>query len=114
MERTPQWIANDRLRKHKLLTQKDLKALPPLYSQEDVADPLVPVKFFHALSGWRWYLLELDPETGIAFAFVDGAEAELGYVDVTELAEMLVRIPVERDCYWTPVRLSEVKALARR
>ena len=109
MERTPKWIANDRLRKHKLLTAADLKALPPLYSQEDVADPLVPVKFFHALSGWRWYLLELDPESGIAFAYVDGAEGELGYVSIVELAEMLVRIPVERDRYWEPVPLSEVK-----
>lgn len=111
MERSPKWADNDRRRGHKLLTAKDLKALPPLYSQEDVADPIVPVKLFHPLSSWTWYLLELDPDSGIAFAYVDGHEAELGYVDLTELSEVVVRsLPVERDCYWTPVPLSEVKA----
>lgn len=111
MERSPKWVANDKLRGHKLLTQEAIKSLPPLYSQERVADPIARVKLFHPLSNWTWYLLELDPDSGLAFAFTDGFEAELGYVSIEELAEVNVHgLPIERDLYWTPVPLSEVKA----
>jgi hypothetical protein len=42
-----------------LLTQELRQQLPPLYSQESVADPLVICKFFTPDAGWTWYALEV-------------------------------------------------------
>jgi hypothetical protein len=39
----------------KLLTEELRKQLPPLYSQEQVKDPMVLVKFFHPMSSMTWY-----------------------------------------------------------
>jgi hypothetical protein len=43
-----------------LLTIKLREQLPPLYSQEHEADPLVICKFFTPDSTWTWYPLEFD------------------------------------------------------
>jgi hypothetical protein len=42
------------------LTIKLREQLPPLYSQEHEADPLVICKFFTPDSTWTWYALEFD------------------------------------------------------
>ena len=57
-------------------------------------------------SNWTWYITELDRETGQCFGLVEGLERELGYFDLTELAETTVcgGVPaVERDLYWQPI-----------
>lgn len=116
MERTPKWEALDKTRHHMLLDNESIEALPPLYSTEGTEDPIVPVKLFCPYSGWTWYLLELDPIEGIAFAYVHGLDDEYGYISIEELAELSkpmasADLPmVERDCYWTPKRVSEVKS----
>ena len=54
-------------------------------------------------SGLPYYITEMDPETGQCFGLVEGFERELGYFDLTELAETTVfgGVPaVERDLYW--------------
>jgi hypothetical protein len=79
----------------KLLTKKLREQLPPLYSQEDVEDPMVSAKFFTPDAGFSWYATEGSPvdENGIMinegettpeadflfFGYVIGLEAELGY-----------------------------------
>ena len=45
----------------KLLTEELKKQLPPLYSQENVKDPMVICKFFHPLSPLTWYAIEGSP-----------------------------------------------------
>ena len=63
-------------------------------------------------SNWTWYITEMDPETGQCFGLVEGFERELGYFDLTELAETTVfgDVPaVERDLYWQPRTLGEIK-----
>ena len=45
-----------------------------------------------------------------------GFETELGYFDLTELAEVIVfgSVPaVERDLYWEPQTLAEIRGQAR-
>ena len=69
----------------KLLTAEILAKLPPLYSQENVADPMVWVKFFHPASNWTWYATEFDPTEGMFFGLVSGLEEELGYFSLAEL-----------------------------
>ena len=79
-----------------------------------VGDKLIPLHYF-AASG-DWWIAELDRETGWAFGYVklsvnpDGAE--WGYIDLAELETLNVMnglVIVERDCYWTPCKFSEIE-----
>jgi hypothetical protein len=46
----------------KLLTDQLRARLPPLYSQEAAADPVVYAKFFLPGTAWTWYVTEGSPE----------------------------------------------------
>jgi hypothetical protein len=109
-----------------LLTKDLVKRLPALYSQEDNPDPLVVCKFFTPDAQWTWYVIEGSPvdEHGyydtdkekvdfVFFGLVSGIEAELGYFSLSELESVLgaFGLAVERDLYFEPARLSEVKTL---
>jgi DUF2958 family protein len=82
-----------------------------------VEDPIIQVKFFTPWSSWTWYAIEYDG-ADLFFGFVIGGpwqaghEAELGYFSLAELTA--VRGPggirIERDLYFEPVSLSEVRA----
>lgn len=107
-----------------LLTKELLKKLPALYSQENNPDPVVVCKFFAPDAGWTWYATEGSPvdENGYFdtdkekvdftfFGLVSGAEVELGYFSLSELKSIKGKLglPVERDRYFTPTKLSEIK-----
>ena len=108
------------LRGHKLMTKDLADTIPALYANENVQDydtVLAPAKLFSPYTGWRWYITEMDPATGLCFGLVEGFETELGYFDLTELAEAKVFGPVpavERDLYWKPTTLGEIKRNSRR
>ena len=108
------------------MTKDLVKRLPALYSQEDTPDPMVVCKFFTPDADWTWYAIEGSPvdEDGyydtdkekvdfLFFGLVSGLEVELGYFSLAELES--VRGPfglhIERDLYFEPTRLSEVKKL---
>ncbi len=94
-----------------LLTKALRKQLPPLYSQEDVADPMVICKFFYPDFSWTWFAIEYDGED-LFFGFVDGDFPELGYFCLSELMQNRGKLgmPIERDLYFKPCRLSELRA----
>ncbi|MDE2778173.1 MAG: DUF2958 domain-containing protein [Chloroflexota bacterium] len=102
-------------RGHQLMTQKLADTIPALYANENVADydtVLAHAKLFSPYSNWTWYITEMDPATGTCFGLVEGLEREIGYFDLTELAETTVfgDVPaVERDLYWEPKTLGEIK-----
>jgi hypothetical protein len=95
-----------------LLTDELRSRLPPLYSQEGAADPIVYAKFFLPGTGWTWYVTEGSPEGEefLFFGFVIGLESEFGYFLLSELEE--VRTPlalrVERDLYFKEGKLTDV------
>jgi len=110
------------------LTKDLLKTLPALYSQENTADPMVMCKFFTPDAGWTWYAIEGSPvdENGyydtdkekvdfVFFGLVAGVEVELGYFSLSEVKSIRgpFGLPVERDLYFEPTRLSEVKKVVR-
>ena len=103
------------LRRHKLMTKELGDTIPALYANENVEDydsVLAPAKLFSPYNGWRWFITEWDPQTGTCFGLVEGFETELGYFDLTELAEVTVLggVPaVERDLYWKPTTLGEIR-----
>ena len=94
----------------KLLTKEILKKLPPLYSQENNPDPTVWVKFFDPTGSWTWYGIEFDGKD-IFFGLVDGFEEELGNFSLNELSSVRGKfgLGIERDMYFTPKPLSQVK-----
>ena len=103
------------LRGHKLMTKELGATIPAIGANEDAADyddVLAPAKLFSPYIGWTWYITEWDAETGLCFGLVEGFETELGYFDLTELAEVTVfgGVPaVERDLYWEPQTLGEIR-----
>ena len=107
------------LRRHKLMTKELGETIPALYANEKVEDydsVLAHVKLFTPFSNWTWYITEWNAETGECFGLVEGFETELGYFDLTELSEVTVLggVPaVERDLYWKPTTLGEIKGKSR-
>ena len=94
----------------KLLPKALLKSLPPLYATEHELDPLIQCKFFYPGFHWRWYAIEFDGEE-IFFGYVDGDFPELGYFSLKDLTSIRGKLglPIERDHFFKPCRLSEVK-----
>ena len=73
-------------------------------------DPIAKVRLFNPTGIGTWYLTEYDPKTRIAYGLCILQDAELGYVSMQELVEYRGQfgLPIERDLFWTPKRLSEV------
>ena len=107
------------VRGHQLITQELGDAIPALYANEHVEnhdDVLASVKLFSPYGNWTWYITEWDAETGTCFGLVEGFEVELGYFSLDELAEATVfgGVPaVERDLYWQPKTIGEVRRGSR-
>ena len=82
-------------RGHPLMTKELADIIPALGTNANVTDcddTLAHAKLFNPYSNGTWYVTELDPETGRCFGLVEGfeRERELGYFDLTELAETTV------------------------
>ncbi len=103
------------LRRHKLMTKELADTIPPLYANDGADDPdavVARVKLFSPYSNWTWYVTEWEAETGLCFGLVEGFETELGHFSLDELAEVTVfgGVPaVERDLYWQPQTLGEIR-----
>jgi hypothetical protein len=93
-----------------LLTAEIRALLPVLYVQEQIADPIVYVKFFNPISDWTWYATEFDGEDTF-FGLVQGLEEELGYFSLSELQEYrgALGIGIERDLHFSPTPLSQLR-----
>lgn len=120
----------------KLLTKELLAAIPPVHSQDQTEDPAVVCKFFLPATHWTWYVIEgstrepagcgwgegsahrplteYDParDDVLFFGYVVGDYPELGYFTLSELAGLRgpFGLSVERDVYFEPCRLSDVKS----
>ena len=115
----------------KLMTKAIEKSLPPLYSQESNPDPQVVLHFFNPMGAGDWFITEgqlevFDKEEGddepivveswLFFGLCDlgFGYPELGYVSLVELESVKgpFGLGIERDMYWQPKALSEVRAKA--
>ncbi len=85
------------------------RQLPPIYAQEELGeDAVVHIHFFVAGGRGDWWITEGSPEDDdfIMFGLCDLGFPELGYVSLNELESVGV---VERDLYWKPKTLGEVR-----
>ena len=98
-----------------LLRKVDRKNLPPLYAQDGKGDEaMVWVKFFSIVSSHIMYATEFDGQDRF-FGLTAGAGiySELGYFSLSEMESIkgMGGMPgIERDMYWSPRTLGEVRA----
>jgi len=101
------------------LVPKEIEAtFPPLYSQENVADPVAVIKFFDPCGRYTFYVLEARREPDgdlLLFGFCVsplGPDCdELGYASLRELESVRgpLGLGIECDLYFKPTRLSEIR-----
>ena len=99
-----------------LLGGEQRALLPPLYYNEQIGlEAVAPLKFFTPASSWTWYPTEFDGDD-IFFGLVSGFEVEMGYFSLSELEGVRdpLGLPIERDLYFEPTTLRELKALHER
>ena len=98
----------------KLITKTLAAKIPAMYATEDQSakEKIVQCKFFDSRGSWTWYVIEYDPEQNLAFGLVQGFETELGYISITELESLGIRI--ERDLSWKPRSLEQLKQELKR
>jgi len=100
-----------------LLTKEIEKTLPPLYSQDEVEDPVCNLKFFTPDAGWTWHIVEGSEQEDGDWLFFSKVispmcpDGELGYVLLSQLKQVRggLGLPVERDLWWEAKPLSQCK-----
>ena len=96
------------------LIPKGLKdTIPKLYETEEQSDPLIYTKLF--IDGWTWYITEISIDDETCFGYVVSPFGEeLGYFSLQEIQELKgsLGIGVERDLYFKPTPLSQIKKVA--
>ena len=84
--------------------------MPKLYAQDSKGDSAIAyVKYFTPRSNWTWYGTEYDPIERMFFGLVIGFEPELGYFSLDELEEMARKGKVERDLYFDPTTIGQLR-----
>lgn len=95
-----------------LLDVESRAVLPDLYSNEKLGfAAIAPVKFFQPDGSWTWFASEYDGDDTF-FGLVSGFEVEIGYFSLSELEGIKggLGLPIERDRYYTPATLADLKA----
>mgnify|MGYP003350376116 CR=1 FL=1 len=65
-------------RGHGFMPRKEiLTKIPTIYGTEEIEEPIAYVRYF-SVTGWEWYVVEMDPESGLCFGLVKGFETEMG------------------------------------
>jgi hypothetical protein len=101
---------------HDLMPEEIAETIPKLYETEHETDPVVNLKWFTPDSSWTWYVLEYDPDEKLCFGLVQGHEVELGYFSLPEIENIRgpMGMPPERDLYWSPTPISEIRQQLER
>ena len=95
----------------KLLTKEIVKNARKNYGLGSTMEQKVVAKFFDPQGSWKWYLMNMEDESGsYCWGIVKGFAVEVGSFSVPELMEY--RSPwglkIERDRSWTPMKAKEV------
>jgi len=96
----------------KLIPLPLLSDIPNLYETDGSKNPICYIKLFTPNSSWSWFIIELSKEDmSTCYGFVKGLESELGYFSLEELESLhgKLGLGVERDLYFKPTLLSEIK-----
>mgnify|MGYP001589177434 FL=1 len=96
-----------------LMTKELEEAFAKQGSTEEKSAEETTVVAHYFNSSWDWWATEYDPKRRIFFGLVRGCEIELGSFSLAELEANSCNVRplggIERDLYWTPVSLAEVR-----
>jgi len=97
------------------LLPEALKAhIPRLGTTVDEQDPMVWAKLFNPVSGWRWYLIELEQHAtdAICYVYEVGWDERLTYFTLSDLDQHAAEVGAanQLDTTFDPCRLSDVQA----
>lgn len=85
----------------------------PLYSQDGKRENAICiVKFFLCVGSWTWYILERENDTLYGITINGEGEGEFGYISLNELQNLRATrlgLSVERDIYFEPTKLKDIK-----
>jgi len=100
-----------------LLTKSITKKAIEQYPMGSSMDQMVVAKFFDPFGSWKWFLMNMEDESGsYAWGIVKGFEVEVGSFSVEELAD--IKLPlgsgIERDIFWEHKKASEVYDLLQK
>jgi len=96
----------------KLISKELLETIPALYSTEELKDPICQIKLFTPDADWTWYIIEINKEDkDYCYGYVIGMDSELGYFTLSEIESVIgpLGLSVERDKFFKPTSLSEIK-----
>lgn len=104
-----------------LVTKSVIRSTPRLYAQDGLGDQAVVHLHLFGPMG-DWWITELNEDGTEGFGYIKlaafGDCAELGYVSITELQDLVdekfigqhnLKALIERDLHWTPTTLGEVR-----
>ena len=95
----------------KLLTKEIKTKAEKQYDKGSDMDQEVVAKFFNPIGQGTWYLMNKSPEDSYCWGIVDWMALEVGSFDIKELeeTELPMGMKIERDLYFSPKPLSEIK-----
>ena len=97
----------------RLMTKELEEAFAKQGNTEEKSEEETIVLAHYFSSSWDWWATEYDPKRRIFFGLVRGFEVELGAFSLAELEANSCNVRplggIERDLYWTPVSLAEVR-----
>lgn len=94
------------------LMTKQLQAEFAKHGDQDIPNPLIVAKYFNPVGSATWYAISYDKPTNTIFCYCTGMDYdELGYTSLDELEEIDTGcgIGIERDLYFTPLHLDDIK-----
>lgn len=98
----------------KLMTKELEAQFAKQIGTDDKSEDEVLVIAHYFAGSWDWWATEYDPESRRFFGLVRGFEIELGYFSLDEMEENSCNVRplggIERDLYWTPKSLADVRA----
>ena len=99
-----------------LIPKEIREQIAPLYSTENQKDPIVAVKLFTPDANWSWFVTEISINKDICFGLVISPfvkNGEMGYFSLNELKSVRgsLGLPVERDLWFKPTLLSNIKRI---
>ena len=101
---------------HQLMTDEVRESFPLIGANEELGlEAKAQVKYFLPASFWTWYASEFDGDD-LMFGLVAGLAIELGYFSLSELESVSgpLGLPIERDLYFEPQTLQELRDYHRR
>jgi hypothetical protein len=97
-----------------LLPTELRQQIPQLGTTTGEMDPMVWAKLVNPVSGWRWYLIEMQQldTDAICLGYLVGWDEQLTYFNLSDLDLHAAEVgePNQRDEAFIPCRLSEVQA----